>query len=347
MRVAVVGGGIVGANAARFLAQRGHAVTVFDPRPPGHTLGSSHGRSRIVRRAYPDAFWTAIMTEAYPMWAELEAESGTPMLHEVGLLTFGARDSEMLASMEEALTDLRVPFRAAAPDDAPMGPFLKSYERGVFVPEGGWVAADLAWRASFDLAVRHGAEHVPTKATPESLQDFDRFVVCPGGWISEWVPALDVMVTKQTFAYLEVAHPVEGPVWIHDSPELFYGFPTEPGGSTVKIGVHRPGPRIDADSSDRAPDRKDLEALRRELHDRFYAAEAVEGFGCLYSTTPDEGFRLGTIGSNGLFLSACSGHAFKMGPWLGRLMADLADGRQRPEDHPAWHVGDASDVRVD
>ena len=45
-RVAVVGAGIVGISTALFLQRDGHAVTVLDPRPPGH--GASAGCAGII-----------------------------------------------------------------------------------------------------------------------------------------------------------------------------------------------------------------------------------------------------------------------------------------------------------
>jgi sarcosine oxidase len=64
MRVAVVGAGIVGASAARALARRGHGVSLYEQFEEGHAKGSSHGASRIVRRAYSDPFYTSVMLEA-------------------------------------------------------------------------------------------------------------------------------------------------------------------------------------------------------------------------------------------------------------------------------------------
>jgi len=59
---------------------------------------------------------------------------------------------------------------------------------------------------------------------------------------------------------------------------------------------------------------------------------------CLYTSTPDEDFRIGRIGTKGVFASACSGHGFKMGPWTGRILADIVEGKDTPENHPrfAW-----------
>lgn len=44
-----------------------------------HSRGSSHGQSRIIRRAYPEDFYTQMMDECYQMWAQLEQETGTQL----------------------------------------------------------------------------------------------------------------------------------------------------------------------------------------------------------------------------------------------------------------------------
>lgn len=54
MKVAVVGGGVMGAAAAWQLQRRGIDVVLHERFGPGHVRGSSHGGSRIFRFAYDD-----------------------------------------------------------------------------------------------------------------------------------------------------------------------------------------------------------------------------------------------------------------------------------------------------
>ena len=51
-QVVVIGAGIMSAAAAWALSARGHAVVVLEARRAGCRGGSSHGRSRVFRRAY-------------------------------------------------------------------------------------------------------------------------------------------------------------------------------------------------------------------------------------------------------------------------------------------------------
>src|SRR2546429_1431420 len=51
MRVAVIGGGVMGAATSWRLAKRGADVVCFDRLSPPHAFGSSHGESRDIRSA--------------------------------------------------------------------------------------------------------------------------------------------------------------------------------------------------------------------------------------------------------------------------------------------------------
>lgn len=280
------------------------------------------------------------MAEAYPLWAELQALSDEPILHEVGLIYFGPEDCDEISSMIEGLEQLRVPFEPLNASEARrVMPRLQleSGEVGVFTPDAGWVHADRAVDASLRLAKRFGAElRFRVKAELSVLEaEFDAFVVCAGSWIREFVP-VEVAVTKHTFAYFDGE--LEGPVWIEASADNAYGFPTEPESQAFKIGIHRGGVPIDADSEDRSPSEEAID-LAAEVASRRFGFESprvVESKGCLYTSTTNDDFRLGRIGANGFYASACSGHGFKFGPWIGRLMADFVEGKDGPDRYPRF-----------
>ena len=139
-RVAVVGAGVMGCAAAWALTERGADVTVFEQFELDHDRGSSHGRSRIVRLAYPEAHWVRLAAEAMAAWRELEAESGAELLGLYGLVE--------LASSPE--------LTSAAALDACGAPYRRldaagARQLGVVLP-AGWAARALAafsryWKA--------------------------------------------------------------------------------------------------------------------------------------------------------------------------------------------------------
>lgn len=355
MKVAIVGAGIMGASAARFLSNRGHEVTVFEQFPLLHRLGSSHGRSRIVRKAYADPFYTEIAAEAYPLWAELQSQSNLDILFETGLLYFGLSSSENMTSQIQALESLSIPHTVCRGRDAARfvpGLVLEQNEIGIFSPDGGWVNAENAVEASIDLAKAAGASftHLKVPSLEVFFNDpkysFDRFVVCAGSWLPSLLnelldelrstPSPPFSVTLQSFFYLKGFR--GGSVWIEDSANNVYGFPSEPDTRAYKISAHFPDRPFDPNSLNRETN-SELETKLRDFARRRFrdvASEVVESGTCLYTNEPNENFKIGRIGERGIFASPCSGHGFKFGPWIGRLLADIVEGNVAPDDYPRF-----------
>jgi sarcosine oxidase len=339
VKVAVVGAGICGSSAARYVAIKGHDVALFEQFELGHDLGSSHGNSRIVRKAYPDSFYTQCMTQAYPLWAELERHADQRLIHEVGLLYVGDANSADVKSMASGLAEVGVPFDILEPRTAAAKiPELKlsSGEVGIFTAEAGWVDARGAIDAN--LRVLRSLGGVILTDHPihwEQLEeDFDAFVICAGPWVKQFVN-VPVRTTLQTFGYVACDHPREGPVWIEQGPLGMYGFPTEPDRIDFKIGVHELGRDVFLSDLDRNPSEAHAEEILETAARRCGVAKPELRLtkGCVYTSTQNEDFLLGRIGDRGFFASACSGHGFKFGPWIGKLLASFVEGDDEPENY--------------
>ncbi len=339
MKVAVVGAGICGSSAARYCAINGHDVALFEQFQVGHDLGSSHGNSRIVRKAYPDAFYTECMLEAYPLWAELERHADKRLLHEVGLSYFGSSRSPNVLEMIKGLREVGVEFEIFEKEAAQkVLPNLRLDidEILIFTKEAGWV--DAAGAIEANLQVYRSLGGVILTDHPidwERLeQSFDAFIVCPGPWIRQFVD-VPVETSLQTFAYVKPPELAVGSVWIEDGPLGMYGFPTEPDRVDFKIGVHEHGKSIAASDLDRTPSAEHIDLICDTAARRFGYEESpiTLAKGCVYTSTVNEDFLLGRIGERGFFASACSGHGFKFGPWIGKLLASFVEGTSSPEDY--------------
>lgn len=75
--VIVIGLGAMGAATVYQLAKAGVDVVGIDRYHPPHTLGSSHGDTRITRLSVGEgAQYVPIVKRAQQLWRELEALSG-------------------------------------------------------------------------------------------------------------------------------------------------------------------------------------------------------------------------------------------------------------------------------
>src|SRR5215472_16788431 len=93
----------MGAAASWRLASRGIDVVCFDRYSPPHDNGSTHGESRIIRSAYFEgAFYVPLLREAFEMWRELEAVSGSQLLRMTGALYIGEASSEVVVGALES-----------------------------------------------------------------------------------------------------------------------------------------------------------------------------------------------------------------------------------------------------
>ena len=94
----VIGLGAMGSAAAASLARRGCKVVGIERFEPGHDRGSSHGATRIIRQGYFEhPSYVPLVRAAYPLWRELAAEAGEPLIDVTGIVEIGAPDSELVA----------------------------------------------------------------------------------------------------------------------------------------------------------------------------------------------------------------------------------------------------------
>ncbi|MEU9954605.1 FAD-dependent oxidoreductase [Streptomyces sp. NPDC050982] len=349
--VIVVGAGIHGSSAAWQLAARGASVIHLDRFPAGHTEGSSHGRTRMIRRAYPAAIWDGLVDSAYNAWQELELASGQRLLTTTGGLY--ARAAGAPAALRGPGCENVDHARAAE-----LFPGLRLCEgfSAVHDPAAGVIDAQAALTALAALGRAHGVDRRDGCAvlgrrrdgegvrvdTDQGVLHADRLVVCAGPWTGELLPAFARPLSVVRIVNLHLGssrrHLLEPPLlgaFSVDVPDvgLLYGIPAF-GGAGVKIGLDH-GPPEDPS----VPAGPVTEAERDRLlglASRFLPAAdgpVEETITCRYTMAPNNRFAVGRLpGEDRVFVAvACSGHGFKFGPALGAALADLAEGKERPD----------------
>jgi sarcosine oxidase len=349
--VAVVGLGAMGSHTALELATRGRRVLGIDRHRPPHTLGSTHGRTRIIREAYfEEPLYVPIVQRAYDLWRRLEERSGARLLTVTGGLMLGASDSEVVVGARASAVEHDLPYEElsarqvrerfpayAVPDE----------HEAILEPRAGFLEPEAAVEATLALAAAAGAElrfDEPVRElegnalrTARGTYVADRVVVAAGPWLPELVPGLAALFTaaRQPLLWLDPQEPAlftpeRFPVFVWEWKPgwAFYGFPDV--GDGFKVAVHHHGEATTPDTVDRGLRPDDEEAIR-ELVRRFFPAgdgELREFAVCLYTNTPDEHFVIDRLPDDErvLVASPCSGHGFKFAPAVGEILADLATG---------------------
>jgi sarcosine oxidase len=317
VKVAIVGAGVMGCATAWALRERGTEVTVHEQFGLDNYRGSSHGRTRIFRLAYPEPYWVRLAQEAYGGWQELDPG----LLGLYGLIELGA---DPALTSARALEECGVPYRLLERDEVHgCGANLPEGWAALYVPDAGVVFADRARHAFLDAA----EVEVETNRRVESTDELDAdvVVVTAGSWIRNLVPDVPVKVTRETVAYFER----EGP-----PPPSIVDLDAETGGHGMyslhdpvhglKAGAHHAGAEADPDI-EAPPDPAIVERIAAWVRERFPGVdpEPVAAQTCLYTTTADEHFVLERRGRV-VVGSACSGHGFKFAPAVGRRLAELA-----------------------
>src|SRR5258705_13105678 len=109
--VAVVGLGGMGSAILAQTARRGASVIGLEQFTRGHDLGSSSGKSRMIRKAYfEDPAYVPLLLRTYELWRELERETNEEILRITGALLVGGEGSEIIRGSQRSARehDLRI-----------------------------------------------------------------------------------------------------------------------------------------------------------------------------------------------------------------------------------------------
>jgi sarcosine oxidase len=358
--VLVVGGGVNGLAAAWHLARLGvKRITLVERFRIGHDRGSSHGKSRIARCAYPEAGYVRLMRRAFAEeWPRLERDAGRTLLHRTPAFFFGPPGGS-LGKYARAVADAGADAVSVPPVEArKLAPQFR-FEGcdDVLVDRTAALVAAADTVESLAALVRAAGVTVleetvvrgidPQRGCVEAVTDHgtihsDRVIVTAGAWAGRLVPRLAsrLSVARQTIGYFEIEGGADAarlgrfPIWCQMGTtvnDFHYGLPSF-GRDGIKAAQHVTSERDEDPDAPAAPDERSLADLRAFL-DRELAVRIERRVGqetCLYTNTATEDFAVGPLPGEPRIVvgSACSGHAFKFAPLTGRALAELStDGR--------------------
>lgn len=363
--VIVVGLGAHGSAAAASLARRGMKVIGFDSHTPPHTVGSSHGETRIIREVYaehPD--YVPLIQQSYEIWRRLEEESEPPvkLIHRTGGISIGRPQARSIIGIQRSAEVHRLKLEMLEPDEirkrwpqlSPRDEMIGAYDdrAGVLFPE-------LCVQAQLDDATLHGAELHYGEPVSRWHPDDDgvkvytaagefgagKIVFAAGAWNRDFVSKLNLplRIERQVLFWFEPS----------SSPERFRpdSFPNaswewSPGkalycqadfGRGVKTAFHHDGEMLqDVESLDREVRPSDERNLRDAIADIMpeLGGDVRRSAVCMYTDTPDMHFLIDRHPGhpNVVISSACSGHGFKFSPAVGEIIAYLTTDEEPPYD---------------
>ena len=354
--VIVIGLGAMGSATAYHLARRGQRVLGLDRFSPPHTMGSSHGQTRIIREAYFEhPSYVPIVQRAYVLWDELARAVNAPLLLPTGGLMIGAPDSIVFSGAKRSADTHRLPHEVLSASEVRQRfPALRPSDdmMAVLEPRAGILFPERCIAAHLALAARHGANLRTEEpvvrwiaagdgvevTTTKGVYRAGQMILSAGSWARKLLPDLDPPLTIErqvlfwfdpksapTLFYAE-HFPIH--LWQVDAGEgvkFFYGFPDL--GEGVKIAGHHQGAAVSPDSVSREVAPAEVDAMRGLLRRYLPQADGPlrSSTVCLYTNTPDEHFWIDRHPAHPqvIIASPCSGHGFKFSSAIGEILGDM------------------------
>ncbi|MBL7252722.1 NAD(P)/FAD-dependent oxidoreductase [Paractinoplanes lichenicola] len=342
MRVAVVGGGVVGLSTTLALVERGIDVTCFEPAAP--MAKRSAGETRIFRHAhaYPDM--VELATESGRLYAGWSERAGVPLIDVVSTVVSGGPVEAWAAAMAEvgALHEVvdKQPEQLRLPAARIDGPSLVD-------PAGGAIRVDRirtflldaignrVRRATVEsveesggrVRVRFSANDLADSlgtASDAGVDEFDAVVVCAGAGTAGLTAGLGLAVPDRLEHHVRFSFPVRAdmkgpmPCWINsDSYQHLttagtwaVGYDVEAADVAWELGTEVAERNSRAAVVDYVT--RELPGLEPRIVDRLY---------CSNNLGLSDGFR---FLRSGAVLTAYGENLFKFAPLLGEWLAKAA-----------------------
>lgn len=326
----ILGLGAMGSAAAYQLAKRNNKVLGFDQFSPPHVYGSTHGDTRITRKAIGEGLeYTPLSLRAYDIWREIEKETGKDLLEITGGLIISSKsvksDKEnFFKNTIEAAKKYNIQHEIInATEIRRRFPqfIINDDEIGYYEYDAGFLRPEECIKANLLLAEKYGAEiHLNEKIV--NFQERDglvyvntnckeyvakNLIVSAGAWL----PSLLGNEFKHIFNIhrnlmfwfdvknlkIENYLPGKFPIFIwelHGDSKGIYGFPSIDGpNGGVKIASHQYMTTTRPDSVKREVTEDEIKEMYENYVKPYFpdlTEKCVKAVSCLYTNTPDKGF---------------------------------------------------------
>ncbi|KAK6192547.1 hypothetical protein SNE40_003996 [Patella caerulea] len=363
--VIVVGAGIEGSATAYQLAKRGQSTLLLEQFPLPHCRGSSHGQTRITRRAYPQAIYSAMMGQSFDEWAILEKESGEKLYRNCGTLVVSP--PPMLGLVERGLKVNKAPYRSLTV------PELKSEFPNITLPDdyvalydyqGGILHADKSLIAFQDQFKKYGGtlrdgeqvndvipgDIVTLKTTTGNLFKGRNIILALGPYTNNLLAKTGLQLPLKPIR-VPVLYWKEKVAGMYSSDKFpcyidrtgsegvsIYGLPALEYPGLVKMCLHD-GPVVDPNKREVADVSWVRDRMMKYVAQTFPWLDPVPAIEetCIYTNSPDTHLFLDRHPKyeNIIIAAGFSGHGFKLAPLVGKILSDLVQGKT-PEYDMDW-----------
>ena len=262
--VIIVGLGAMGSAAAYQLAKKGVKVCGIDRFSPPHDLGSTHGETRVTRKAIGEgAEYVPLTLRTYEIFREIEAETGADLLTITGGLIMSNKNGNANLHGNDGFIETTVATAkkfgikhrtlTAKEISKEFPQFnLDGNEIGYFESEMGFLRPENCVAAQLELAEKYGAEikrneqvlEIKYKTdsveiiTDKNHYSAEKIIISAGAWIKDFVETSQqdlFKIYRQVFYWFDVAKSYEQfklgnfPIFIWEfgrwENDFVYGFP--------------------------------------------------------------------------------------------------------------------------
>ncbi|MFD2201735.1 N-methyl-L-tryptophan oxidase [Shivajiella indica] len=328
--IAVIGLGALGASTLWQLSKSGRNILGIDQFAPPHTMGSSHGETRITRLAVGEGMdFIPVVMRSHEIWKEIETITGKEIMTTTGGLLFDSGGKSWSKHGSEGFFKRTVNFAQEAGIDHEVfdaGELKKRFsefnleERGTvyYEPSAGFLRPELAISTQLHLAEKNKAAiKTHTKVlsisplseggvkimTNQGEFEAERAVISAGAWIKDFLPPTGkshFKICRQILHWLPIKDKAftlgKTPIFMwgfgEGAEDFIYGFPSLDGKS-VKMASESFIERNHPDTLSREVSKEEEEKfLLEKIANRFNLIEkkVIESKVCIYTVTPDSYF---------------------------------------------------------
>ncbi len=363
----VIGVGGIGSGALWEAAKRKWSVLGIEQFGAAHNRGSSHGQTRIIRRAYFEhPNYVPLVERSFELWDELTKRHRTapevkPLLIPSGLLQVGHPESELIQGIQASAKRFDLPIETFTPAEIEERlPIFRipNDHVGLYESNAGILCVERCVAAMIQQALKQGAEMMAetnvthwdadssgvfTVYTDRGSFSTERLVIAGGAWSQRLLPTLNQSLTvlRKQQHWFQIDRTEQKlinrfPVFLFEQSngDIFYGVP-EIDYLGMKVCQHNGGEVVtDPATLSHELDASELQRTEQFMqnHFRYTHHRLVHHSNCMYTMSADSHFIIDQHPDQERlsFAAGMSGHGFKFAPLIGKYLIELLVGAQDP-----------------